>query len=65
MATDKKQTTPRGEQGVLGNKQEFKKDEAQGRKPGPNEQARDEQAKDEIGHMGEATRRGTKAKDVR
>ncbi|HYD65585.1 hypothetical protein [Azospirillum sp.] len=60
MATDKKQTTPRGEQGVLGNKQEFKKDEAQGRKPGT-----DEQAKDEIGHMGEATKRNTKAKDVR
>ncbi|HEY0835481.1 MAG TPA: hypothetical protein VGE72_16380 [Azospirillum sp.] len=63
--TDRKQTTPRGEPGVLGDKQEFKKDEAQGGKPGPNEQARDEQAKDEIGHMGEATKRNTKAKDVR
>lgn len=39
---------PRGEHSVLGDKEEFKKDE-------PQDARKDEQAKDDIGHMGDRT----------
>lgn len=56
--SDKDQKQPRGEKSVLGSKQDFKKDE-------PQDAGRDEQAKEDIGHMGEASRRNQSAKDVR
>ena len=55
---DTKQTTSGGKNSVLGNKQEFKKDEAR-------DSNRDEKAKDEIGHMGEASEQNKNVKDVR
>lgn len=53
---DRKQ--PRGEKSVLGDKQDFKKDQ-------PQDAGRDKKAKDEIGHMGEASRENRSAKDER
>ncbi len=50
--TPEKARKPRGEHSVLGSKEEFKKDEAHG----ADDEQRDEKAKDEIGHMGEASR---------
>jgi len=55
---DTKQTASSGKNSVLGDKQEFKKDEAR-------DSNKDEKAKDEIGHMGEASEQNRKAKDVR
>jgi len=55
---DTKQNEPRGERSVLGNEQEFKKDEAR-------DTDKDEKAKDDIGHMGEASEQNKTAKDVR
>ncbi len=49
---------PRGEKSVLGSKQDFKKDE-------PQDTGREEKAKEDIGHMGEASRRNQSAKDTR
>ncbi|HYG90657.1 MAG TPA: hypothetical protein VD978_30870 [Azospirillum sp.] len=57
---DKTQKQPRGEHSVLGNKKEFKKDEAHGTNP-----AEEAKAKDEIGHMGEASKQHKSVKDVR
>jgi hypothetical protein len=56
--SDKDQAASRGEHSVLGNKQDFKKDE-------PQDAGKEEKAKDEIGHMGEASRQNKPAKDVR
>jgi hypothetical protein len=55
---DTKQTTGGGKNSALGNEQKFKKDEAR-------DSNKDKQAKDEIGHMGEASEQNRKAKDVR
>ena len=55
---DTKQTTSGSKNSVLGNKQEFKKDEAR-------DSNKDEKAKDEIGHMGEASEKNKNVKDVR
>ena len=55
---DTKQTTSVGKNSVLGNKQEFKKDEAR-------DSSKDEKAKDEIGHMGEASRQNKRVDDAR
>ena len=54
----KQQNKPRGEHSVLGDKQKFKKDET------PDARS-DERAKDDIGHMGEASEQNKPAKDVR
>ncbi len=54
--SDKDQKQPRGEKSVLGDKQDFKKDQ-------PQDAGRDQKAKDEIGHMGEASRENRSAKD--
>ncbi|MDQ2104108.1 hypothetical protein [Azospirillum isscasi] len=56
--SDKAQDQPRGGKSVLGSKQDFKKDE-------PQDTGRDEQAKEDIGHMGEASRQNRSVKDVR
>ncbi len=56
--SDTDQDQPRGEKSVLGSKQDFKKDE-------PQDAGRDKRAKDDIGHMGEASRRNRSAKDER
>lgn len=56
--SDKGKSMPRGEKSVLGNKQEFKKDE-------PQDASRDKQAKEDVGHMGEASRENRSAKDKR
>lgn len=56
--SDRPQTAPSGDKGVLGDKQAFKKDE-------PQDGGRDKKAKDDIGHMGEASRQNRSAKDER
>lgn len=58
MAGNQDKNQPRGERSVLGDKEKFKKDEA------PDDK-KNEQAKEEIGHMGEASRQNKHAKDVR
>ena len=47
-----------GKDSALGSQEKFKKDEA-------HDSSKDEKAKDEIGHMGEASEQNKKAKDVR
>ncbi|WP_448187976.1 hypothetical protein [Azospirillum sp. sgz301742] len=54
----KQQNKTSGGSSALGDQQKFKKDEAHDAK-------KDEQAKDEIGRMGEASEQNKRAKDVR
>ena len=61
MTDNRDKSKPRGEHSVLGSKKEFKKDEASG----ASDVKKDEQAKDEIGHMGEASRQNKRVDDVR
>lgn len=61
MTDNRDKGKPRGERSVLGSEKEFKKDEANS----ADDVKKDEQAKDDVGRMGEASRQNKRVDDAR